>query len=171
MSLSQDSVLGSSQAAGVFKARKLFGHGQRGGVIAMTVLFLPVAVLSIGMVADLGLVFVSRKLVQTACDFGALAGCQELDWDLLAQGLIVISEKRGKTAAVEIAWNNLRDMNNVVRDICLNATVTNDVEEPRVLVEASFRVRTFFIRYLPGFRNGIPCFISSESAVVERKKW
>ena len=42
----------------------------------MIVLFLPVAVLSIGMVADLGLLFVSRKLVQSACDLGALAGAR-----------------------------------------------------------------------------------------------
>ncbi len=150
---------------------RLFCHGQRGGVIAMIVLFLPVAVLSIGMVADLGLLFVSRKLVQSACDLGALAGCQELDWDLLAQGLVVISDEHGKATAVEIAWDNLRDMNNVIRDVRLNVTVINHVQEPRVLVEADFRVQTFFIRYLPGFRTGIPCFIQSESAVVERKKW
>lgn len=178
MSLSQDRGSAGSETVGqLSRVRQLPNllrlacHGQRGGVIAMIVLFLPVAVLSIGMVADLGLLFVSRKLVQSACDLGALAGCQELDWNLLAQGLVVISEERGKTTAVEIAWDNLRDMDNVIRDVCLNATVTNDVHEPRVLVEADFRVQTFFIRYLPGCRNGISCFISSESAVVERKKW
>ena len=40
----------------------------RGGVLALVALFLPIAVLCVGIVVDLGTVFFVRKAVQAACD-------------------------------------------------------------------------------------------------------
>ncbi|MGI6627495.1 MAG: pilus assembly protein TadG-related protein [Bacillota bacterium] len=147
-------------------------YGERGGVIALIVLFLPVAVLSIGIVADLGLVFTARRSVQAACDLGVLAGCQELDWELLAQGLVVIKPVEGETTAIEIARANLEGMKNILFDMHLRATVSNRFQdEPGITLEADFKVQTYFLRWLPGFKEGIEFHIVSESAVVERKKW
>ena len=141
-----------------------FWKDQRGGVIVMVVLFLPVAILSLGMVA--------RKIVQSACDLGALAGCQELDWELLAIGELVLSEERGRAAAIEMAFNNLRDLRNGIKDVTLNAQVSNDAGQgPRLFLEAEFKIQTVFIRYLPGCGDGFPCSVISEAAVLERQQW
>ena len=69
--------------------RRLFLHllrDSRGGVAVLVALFLPVAVLCVGTVVDLGAVFFARKAVEASCDLGALPGVQELDWDRLAAG-------------------------------------------------------------------------------------
>lgn len=145
---------------------------EKGAVIALVILFLPMAVLSIGIVSDLGFLFAARRLVQGACDLGALAGCQELDWDLLAQGLVFINENEGQAAAIAIAQANLRNMESILQEVNLRAKVTNALnQDPKVTVEANCRSQTHFLKWIPGLQQGIPFRIVSESSVVERKKW
>ncbi len=145
---------------------------EKGGVIALVILFLPMAVLSIGIVADLGLVFTARRLVQGACDLGALAGCQELDWDLLAKGLVYIKQNEGQATAIAITEANLRNMEGILQQVELKAKVYNAPnEEPRITVEANCRPQTHFLKWLPGLKQGIHFRVVSESSVVERKKW
>jgi len=67
-------AMGRRKCAGV---RELIEQ-TRGGVLALVALFLPIAVLCVGLVMDLGTVFFVRKAVQPACDLGVLAGVQEL---------------------------------------------------------------------------------------------
>ncbi|HHY11492.1 MAG TPA: hypothetical protein GX529_02565 [Firmicutes bacterium] len=147
-------------------------NSQRGGAIALVILFLPVAVLSIGIVADLGVLFSARRLVQAACDLGALAGCQELDWDLLAKGTVSIDENRGRAKAIEYVEKNLESMESMFQEVNLRATVSNMPNcEPAVTVQADVVVHTYFLRWVPGLGNGITITIISESSVVERTKW
>lgn len=146
--------------------------GRSGGVILMVALFMPIAMLSIGMVSDVALVFVARKSVQDACDLGTLAGCQELDWDLLADGVVAVREQAGSASAISIAKSNLEDSMNLIKDLHLRAHVVNHFDgEPTVLLDASFTVNTFFLRFLPRYRNGVSIRVFSESSVVERTQW
>jgi hypothetical protein len=145
---------------------------QKGAVIALVTLFLPVAVLSLGIVADLGVVFAARRLAQAACDLGALAGCQELDWDLLAQGTVLIDEDRGRARAIEYTRRNLESMENLFSEVSIAASVDNSSKDaPRVVVEAEVVVHTYFLRWIPGLHRGISLAVMSESSVVERTKW
>ena len=154
-------------------ARSLSGlSSEKGAVIALVALFLPVAVLSLGIVADLGVIFAARRLAQAACDLGALAGCQELDWDLLAQGIVFIDEERGRAKAIEYTRDNLWGMENLFRDVKVTATVDNSARDaPAVIVEAYVVVDTYFLRWIPGLESGVTLIVIAESSVVERTKW
>ncbi len=147
-------------------------RGQEGGAIALVIIFLPVALMSMGIVADLGMLFTAKRLVQAACDFGALAGCQELDWDLLAQGTVFIDETYGAARAVEYAERNLQGVESLFQEISVGAAVDNEKEDgPAVFVCANVAVRTYFLRWMPGMAEGIFLKIASESSVVQRTRW
>lgn len=173
MSLCQDRRAPNQEQASFYKAAWFDAlRSQKGGVIALVVLFLPAAVLSIGIVADLGVVFAARRLVQAACDLGALAGCQELDWDLLAQGTVFIDEARGKAKALEYTMANLEGMGNLLCGVNVTAVVDNSRrDEPSITVEAHLVVPTFFLRWLPGMEHGVSITVLSQSSVVERSEW
>jgi len=143
-----------------------------GTIVLMVALFMPIAMLSVGMVSDIGLVFIARKAVQDACDLGTLAGCQELDWDLLAEGIVAIKRQAGSATAIDIAKANLENSMGFLKDLRLKAQVTNEVGgEPKIALEANFTVDTIFLRWLPRYRNGISIRVYSESSVVERTQW
>jgi len=147
--------------------------GERGAVTALVVLFLPVALLCVGMVADLGLIFAARKCAQAACDLGALAGIQELDWEQLAQGLVFIDVEEGEKQALAVAWANMENVRTFVENVTIAARVYNlpDKPEPGMILEAAFTVRCHFLRWLPYFSDGLRITVRSEASVVERKKW
>ncbi len=144
-----------------------------GGVLALVAVFLPVAVLTMGMVLDLGMVYFARRAVQGACDLGALAGVLELDWDALASGDVRIDPTMGEAKAVQVASENLGALASVIRVMSLSAHVFNapDREEPTVRVQCLFKVRAHFLGFLPGLGDGIPCSADSEGSVVRRTKW
>lgn len=131
------------------------------------------AVLTVGMVLDLGMVYFAKRAVQGACDLGALAGVIELDWEALAAGEVRIDPAMGEAKAVQVTNENIGALGNVVRDFSISARVFNtpDREEPTVRVECCFKVRAHFLGFLPGLGQGIPCFVSSEGSVVRRTKW
>lgn len=66
--------------------------GQRGAVLALVIVFLPCLAAGVALVVDAGTLFVARSDLQAAADMGALAGVQDLDYDLLAGGDVVIKE-------------------------------------------------------------------------------
>lgn len=144
-----------------------------GGVLALVALFLPVAILVIGMVLDLGVVFYARRATQTACDLGALAGVIELDWDALAQGDVRIDSLAGEAVAIQVTNENVVSLGPLIVDPMVSVRVFNipEREEPTVQVYCHFRVRAHFLGFLPGFGLGIPCAASAEASVVMRTKW
>ncbi|HCC33261.1 MAG TPA: hypothetical protein DEQ28_05075 [Clostridiales bacterium] len=80
---------------------------ERGGALVMTVLLLPILLLSLALVVDAGLVFLARQRAQGAADMAALAACQELDLESLARGELVLDEVRARAAASAYAISNL----------------------------------------------------------------
>jgi len=155
--------------------RRLMGglRDQKGGVIALVALFLPVAVLCLGMVADLGMVFVARKAVQAACDFGALAGVLELDWDKLAAGEVRIREQDGKSVSAGIARQNLQSVASLVEVVSVTSSVVNPPArpDPVVVVEVRFTARTLYLHWVPGLEAGFQGRALSEASVVKRTQW
>ena len=145
----------------------------RGGVLALGALFLPIAVLCVGMVVDLGTVFFVRKAVQAACDLGALAGVQELDWDLLALGPVALREGEAEAIAREITGHNLEVVEGLMQDMRISATVHNppDMAEPTVAVAVMYSVRMPFLRMVPGLDEGFRDCRVSEASVVKRTEW
>ncbi len=149
-----------------------YNDREKGGAMVLVILFLPMALLSIGLVADLGVLFTVKRTVQAACDFGALAACQELDWDLLAEGQIVIDEFQGKAKAIHYTRQNLQHIEHFISDSNIEVIVRNIPDyEPTIVVQTHVLVQTSFIKYLPGLRNGVTLDITSESSVVKRTKW
>ena len=147
--------------------------GERGGVLALVALFLPVAVLVVGLVCDLGVVFCVRKIAQAACDLGALAGVQELDWDLLAEGTVAINETGAQSAAIGVAQENLANLGGLAHVEAVYAVVSNPpaCSEPNIVLTVTCRVRPTYLGWLPAFAEGIPLSIMAEASVVERTKW
>lgn len=147
----------------------------------MVALYLPICVLAMGMVLDLGIVFTVKQTAQAACDLGALAGVQELDWDELAGGSVVINAVAARQQAAGIALANLMPMvrKGLVTEPDISVAVSNPVGgtdgggtgEPAVTVEASLTVRTFFLHWLPGLGGGIPITVRAEARCVERTEW
>ncbi|MHB8946881.1 MAG: pilus assembly protein TadG-related protein [Bacillota bacterium] len=62
------------------------GRSDRGSVVVLVVLFLPVFLLTLGFVIDLGVLFVQRQQAMAAADMAVLAGAREIDLDKLARG-------------------------------------------------------------------------------------
>ena len=145
----------------------------RGGVLALVALFLPIAVLCVGTVVDLGTVFFVRKAVQAACDLGALAGVQELDWDLLALGTVAIRVGDAEAVAEDITDRNLEAVDALVEGVELGAAVLNPPTkaEPTVVVAVTYSVRMPFLRTVAGLGEGFRDRRVSEASVVKRAKW
>ncbi|HHW27406.1 MAG TPA: hypothetical protein GXX23_08780 [Firmicutes bacterium] len=141
--------------------------------MVLVALFLPVAVLVVGLVCDLGTVFCVRKLVQAACDLGALAGVQELDWELLAEGIVAIDEASARRVAIAIAEENLANLGGLAHVEGVYAVVTNppDSPEPNLVLTVVCRIWPTYLAWMPAFADGIPLSIMAEASVVERTEW
>ncbi len=152
---------------------RMLRSSEDGAVLALVAAFLPAAVLTVGMVLDLGMLYFAKRAVQGACDLGALAGVIELDWDALAAGEVRIDPEMGKKKALEVAGENIASLGSIIREAAVSAHVFNtpDRDEPTVRVVCHFRVRAYFLGFLPGLKDGIPCSASSEGSVVRRTKW
>ncbi len=64
--------------------------GQSGAAAAVVVLFLPCLLAGAALVIDVGVLLTTRAQMAAAADMGALAGVQDLDYELLAEGRVVI---------------------------------------------------------------------------------
>lgn len=146
---------------------------EKGGVLALVALFLPVAVIVVGMVIDLGLIYTARKAVQAACDLGALAGAQVLDLDELALGNVLISDVRAQFVSLTTAYANMASLEHWLKDVCFEVTVYNipDKDEPSVMIDAFFKVNARFLSFLPVFSDGVPFRLFAVASVVERTQW
>ncbi|MBE3519094.1 MAG: hypothetical protein IMW97_02195 [Firmicutes bacterium] len=134
-----------------------------------------------GMVFDLGLAFVVRQTAQTACDMGALVVVQELYWDHLADGIVVINTVAARQQAADVTFANLAPVvrKALITKPVISIAVSNPVGgtgdtgtgEPAVMVEASVTVGTFFLRWLPCLTGGIPMTVRAEPRRVKRTSW
>ena len=80
----------------------------RGSVIVLVVLFLPIFVLALGFVIDLGVLFVQRQQAVAAADMAVLAGAREIDLDRLARGERYLLPEAATASAREWFFSNLR---------------------------------------------------------------
>ncbi|MCL6581720.1 MAG: hypothetical protein K6U08_08935 [Firmicutes bacterium] len=76
--------------------------GERGAVAALVALFLPCLLAAAALVLAVGALLVARAQLRAAADMAALAGVQDLDWDLLAQGVVYLREEEATADA--LAW-------------------------------------------------------------------
>jgi uncharacterized membrane protein len=141
--------------------------------MVLVVLFLPIAILTTGLVVDLGIAACAKKAVQAACDLGALAGAQALDWDSLSEGIVLIDPTSAQAIATQIAVQNMQACMALLSEITVWSTVRNPplCQEPSVTVEAAYSPKAYFLRWIPGLYPGFHMTWVSEAAVVERTKW
>lgn len=79
-----------------------FVADESGAAMALVVLFLPCLLAAAALVLDVGALLLARAEMRAAADMGALAGVQDLDFDRLARGEIVIRE--AEAAADAESW-------------------------------------------------------------------
>ena len=86
----------------------------KGSISTLLVIFLPVLLLIMALVIDVGLLATARNNLQAAADMGALAAAQNLDLKELQVGEIVILEKEaikdGKLWTEENLFRNLPNL-------------------------------------------------------------
>lgn len=145
----------------------------RGSIAATVAAALPVMVICIGLVVDMGVMFTARRCVQGACDLAALAGVQELDFDALARGEVKVDEERGISRALEFAHANLEKYEALFTNPRITGVVKNppEVQYPTLRLDARFTVKVRFLTILPSYKNGIEMQVISEAAVREREEW
>ena len=94
----------------------------------MFVIYLPVLMLIMALVIDVGLLAITRNKLQTAADFGALAGAQNLDLQELQEGTIILNRNAATKDAIRWAEENaLRNLHSFIadRDLRIVANVYN----------------------------------------------
>ena len=133
----------------------------RSGLVAV---FLPVAVLTVGMVLDLGMCTspgCSRRVRPWRA--GRVI---ELDWDALASGDVRIDPAMGRrrpsVASDMKHWKRHREFSS--RSCFPALRIRKNQQSSGVPLQVGH-----FLRFLSS--SGIPCFTSSEGSVVRRTKW
>jgi len=89
------------------RSRVLAWVGQGGAAAALVVLFLPCLLAGAALVIDVGVLLATRAQMAAAADMGALAGVQDLDYELLAEGLVIIRADAAVSDAVSWVEANL----------------------------------------------------------------
>ncbi|MDQ7793022.1 MAG: pilus assembly protein TadG-related protein [bacterium] len=105
------------------------GRSEGGAALVITILMLPVLLLSLALVADAGMLMLARQLAHTAADMAALAACQELDPDRLDRGELVLDPARARAVARNYAMDNLRSAFPGI-DLTEDVVVTVGVHNP-----------------------------------------
>lgn len=112
-------------------------RSRQGSVMLITLLALPVMVSLVLLISAAGSLYASRGRLQAAADMAALAGVQELDWDLLAQGRAYLIEDRARQKSLETLWLNLGFIPGVDLDEAetsveiINAAPDDPIRHPR----------------------------------------
>lgn len=150
----------------------------RGSASVWFVLVLPVALLALGLVLDVGRLVVVRAHAQAAADFAGLAAVQELDLDRLGRGERWL--RAGDAERVARAWvvDNLRHglgeevaLASETRIAVINAGeeaprrhpwTGRTLRDPTVAVETAVPVR---LRFVPG-RPQVRVTVRADASVV-----
>ena len=162
-----DAMVESKPLRSTFSSAVRNRHQQRnsetGAAVTWLVLWLPVLILLLGIVADVGRLYTLRSVAQTAADMGALAGVQELDLEALAEGTLWVNvdeaQREARNLALEVAQKNLdRSVQSVkVESIAINATplvpathpwTGRRLETATVSVTVDAVARTYFLSML-----------------------
>ncbi len=99
---------------------------QRGAVTALVVIFLPCLLAAAALVIDVGVLLTARGQMAAAADMGALAGVQDLDYDLLAEGQVVIVPEAAIGDAESWVRQNLASQPFIVPEsVSVTVTVLN----------------------------------------------
>jgi uncharacterized membrane protein len=146
----------------------------------MTVLLLPVILLSLALVADVGLLLLARQRAHGAADMAALAACQEVELALLARGELALDQASARARAVEYASMNLTAAfpgMDLARDAIVEVHVHNptpgqpdrdrftgrEIIYPTVCVVIELRVPMWFLRVSGG---GVRIRVHADASVV-----
>ena len=103
-------------------------NNRRGVASVMFIIYLPVLLMIMALVIDVGLLIVIRNKLQAAADFGALAGAQNLNVQALQEGSIILDDSSAKRDATEWAEENvLRNLHPFMErlDLIITARVYN----------------------------------------------
>jgi len=153
---------------------------ERGAALVITVLLLPVILLSLALVADVGLLLLARQRAQGAADIAALAASQEVQLPLLARGEVALDEASARARAAEYVTLNLTAAfpgMHLARDAIVEVHVYNptpgqperdrvtgrEILHPTVCVVIEFRVPMWFLRVSGG---GVWIQVHADASVV-----
>ncbi len=90
----------------------------------MLIIYLPVLLLVMALVIDVGLLAITRSKIQAAADFGALAGAQNLNLEALQEGMIILDERMAKKDALRWTEENiLRNLHPFISDQYLDISI------------------------------------------------
>jgi Flp pilus assembly protein TadG len=117
---------------------------QRGQVLAMFVVMLPVLLMFAGLTLDLGMAYVTKTALSKAVDAAALTAMRNI--------------KQGQSTAISLANNafaaNYVALGNVSPTPSVTIAFTNDASNNTVAnVSASATLNTFFLGLMPGFKT------------------
>lgn len=117
--------------------------GEKGAVVAWVALSLPLLIICLSLVVDVGRWFVRKSAAVAIADMAALAGVQELDLERLAGGerYLLVDQARSRaieTAVVNLERNSLAGSIKGLRAEVLNASENRPLRHPvsgRVVVD------------------------------------
>lgn len=157
-------------------------RGERGSIAVVVILFLPIAALIVGLVLDVGYLFVARYQAGVAADLGALAGAQDVDLERLATGERWLVEEQARRDANDWTRANLRASlphgqgeEATVQVRVYNATakhpLVNEVSgriltDPTVVVSVEVPVRLHFVAFLA---RRVLVRVSADASVVPKE--
>jgi len=152
---------------------------ESGAAAVLVALFLPCLLACVALAVDVGALLLVRAEAQAAADMGALAGVQDLDYDLLGEGVVFIRPGEARSDAEAWVRANLAESPFVVPgSVTVTVTVVNTSGQPDgtcpvtgrtlsrptvcVLVRAAVR-----LPFLPGLQPVI-IRVHADAAVVGR---
>lgn len=104
---------------------------EKGAAAALVICMLPILIITMAMVTDLGLILWYRFSLMDVADLSALAGVQELDLAALARGEPKLEEAAAQAAAVHYARSNVQARlgNTAVRSLDITVDIYNGSED------------------------------------------
>src|ERR1700730_2252025 len=117
---------------------------ERGQILPMFVVLLPVLLLFVGLTLDLGIAYVTRTALSKAADAAALSAMRNI--------------KQGQATATALARNafnaNYAAFGSNSPAPLVNVVITTDASNNTVVnVNATASLNTFFLGILPGFKT------------------
>ena len=146
--------------------------------MVLLVVFLPVLVAVMALMAETGRLFVVARRVQAAADLGALAGAQEVDLERLAEGERYLDEGRARTQAERLTRENLRDLGGAAANAGLQVYVINVATGPAAHPRTGRLIRDPTVSvwvevtvplYLIGWRSEVTLGAHADASVVEKR--
>ncbi|HEY3316593.1 MAG TPA: pilus assembly protein TadG-related protein [Bacillota bacterium] len=154
----------------------------RGSVVVMIVLFLPIFLLLLGLVIDIGVLFVQRQGAYSAADMAVLAGAREIDLDRLARGERYLNPAEAESATRTYFASNLAaSLGSEASEATATVRVFNPppgspardpvtgrlLADPTVCLSAVVPARLYFLAFIT---TSAPLRIHADASLLERKR-